>query len=143
MVDTEVIETCWDKAEWAYELLEPGIWRSTFATEREEDFDIYVMLGVDGVHFAVSPLVHGSDATARAAYHATLLAANQRVRLARFAVDADGDTNLLADIPAKGFDCVAFEHTLEILVGYTDELAHELHRLAHEPGYHSPKLAVG
>src|SRR5690606_9124279 len=136
-------EACWAAAEWAYEEVEPGIWRSTFATEREDDFDLYVMLGDGWVHFAVSPFVHGSDPAARAAYHAALLAVNQHVRLARFAVDADGDANLLVDLPTDGFDCAAFVRTLELLVGYTEALAYELYRVAHEPGYHSPKLPTG
>lgn len=141
MIDAALIERCWEKAEWAYESPEPGIWRSTFATEREVDFDVYVMLGDGWVHFAVSPLVHGGDAAARVAYHAALLAANQRLRMARFAIDADGDTNLLADVPVDSFDCAVFERALELLVEYTNELAHELHRLAHEPNYRSPKLS--
>ena len=36
---------------------EQGIWRSTFALESEEDFDLYVLAAEDWVHFAVSPLL--------------------------------------------------------------------------------------
>ena len=52
---------------WSCEILEPGVWRASFATEREEEFDLYVLVAEDWVHFAVSPLVPRPAAARRAA----------------------------------------------------------------------------
>jgi hypothetical protein len=64
---------------WAAEEVEPDIWRSTFTTENEEDFDLYVMLAEEWIHFAVSPLVHIGEAEKQPRLIAALLRLNQRM----------------------------------------------------------------
>jgi hypothetical protein len=68
---------------------------------------------------------------------------NQQMRLVHFAVDEEGDVNLLVELPRQGFAFPQFASALETLTGYTDALAYELRRTAHEPGYHSPLLPGG
>jgi hypothetical protein len=85
-------------------VVEPGIWRTTFAVTSEEEFDLYVVLTEDWLHFAVSPLLVTRDWRRRRACHCTLLKLNQELRMARFALDADGDVNLLADLPLSSAD---------------------------------------
>ena len=62
-----------------------------------------------------------------------VLRANQQLRLARLALDADGDINLLADLPAAHASAALFAQTLELLAGYTNILAPQLHEAASEP----------
>ena len=127
---------------WAVEKPEPGIWRGSFATHRDDEFDLYVMVGEEWVHFAVSPLVAQPDPACQGRLFAALLRLNQQMRLVYFAVDEEGDVNLLAELPRRGFSYAHFEAALDALTGYTDTLAHELQRTAHEPEYHSPRLPI-
>jgi hypothetical protein len=125
---------------WAVEMPDEGIWRGSFAIERDEEFDLYVMANDEWVHFAVSPLVAAPDPACLGRLYAVLLRLNQQMRLVYFAVDEDGDVNLLAELPRPGFGYVHFASVLDALTAYTDALAYELQRTAHEPGYHSPVL---
>ncbi len=95
------IAACFERYEWTAERIEAGIWRTTFAVESEEDFDLYVMVSEDWVHFAVSPFVAAAPPGSEARVYAILLRLNQELRLARFALDGDGDINLLVDLPAS------------------------------------------
>lgn len=136
-----IIAAYFQRGGWAAEELEPGVWRTTFATENEEDFDLYVLLAEDWVHFAVSPLLPVTGDRDPARLHAALLRLNQELRLARFAVDGDGDVNLLADLPLERISYAVFNAALELLVHYTNRLAGELRRTLADPHYHSPLLA--
>jgi hypothetical protein len=124
--------------DWACEQVDVAIWRSTFTTEREQEFDLYVMLGEEWVHFAVSPLVIAPLPATRERVYGGLLRLNQRLRLAHFAIDDAGDINLLAELPRRGFTFPHFATAMDALVAYTAALAHDLTRLASEPGFHSP-----
>jgi hypothetical protein len=132
------IPSYFDRYGWAYEEIEPGVWRSTFASEAEEDFDLYVLVADEWVHFAVSPLLPHMPDTDMSRLHTTLLHLNQELRLARFGVDDDGDVNLLAELPLARISFATFGQTLELLVYYAGQLAPELRRVAGEPHYHSP-----
>jgi hypothetical protein len=124
---------------WTAEEVEEGIWRSTFWTEREDAYDVYVMEGDEWLHFAVSPLVSRPAPACQGRLFATLLRLNQQMRLVRFAVDDEGDVNLLADTPRRSLAFPQFAGVLDALTAYTEHLAHELHRLGTEPDYHSPR----
>lgn len=127
---------------WEAEEPESGICRAVFATEREEDYDLYVMVGEEWVHFAVSPLVRPAPGVDGARLADVALRLNQQMRLVRLALDDAGDLNLLADVPVSDCDEVTFALVVDLLVQYTDALAYELRRIAHEPGYHSAKLGM-
>ncbi len=129
-------------AEWECEEPEPGIWRATFATEREEDYDLYVMASEEWVHFAVSPLVRVAPGADTARLALALARTNQRLRLARLAIDDEGDVNLLADWPRARMTEEDFVRLVDTLAQTTDALAYELRRIAHEPGYYSAKLGT-
>ncbi|MEZ4832805.1 MAG: hypothetical protein R2873_12580 [Caldilineaceae bacterium] len=58
----------------------------------------------------------------------------------RFAVDEDGDVNLLADLPQTDVDFASFAAVLDTMVYYTEELAHEVARTATQLGYRSAKF---
>lgn len=135
------ISSYFERYGWACEEIEPDVWRSTFASEREEDFDLYVLVAEDWVHFAVSPFLPPFEQEAqvtRDRLYVTLLRLNQEMRLVRFAMDADGDVNLLADLPLARISYGTFAQALDVLVYYAGRLAHDLRRIAVEPGYHSP-----
>ena len=132
------ISSYFEQYGWASEEMEPGVWRSTFASEHEEDFDLYVLVAEDWVHFAVSPLLPPLPHGATDRLYATLLRLNQEVRLVRFAVDADGDVNLLADLPLARISFATFAQTVDLLVYYAGQLAIDLRRVATEADFHLP-----
>jgi hypothetical protein len=127
-----------ERYEWSYAQVDDAIWQSSFATDRDEDFDLYVAQREDWIHFAVSPLTPRPLEECQEALHTALLQLNVSIRLVRFGVDDEGDVVLLADLPIAVVDYAAFAVTLDTLVYYTQQLAHELTRTATQVGYHSP-----
>ena len=115
---------------WACEQVDDQIWRSTFATEHEVEFDLYVMVGEQWVHFAVSPFLPRLQPAQQVQLDNRLLRFNQEMRGVHFAVDEDGDVNLLAELSRHGFSYAQFELTVNALVAYTEQLAHTLQRRA-------------
>lgn len=135
------IGTLFAENDWAAESVEPGIWRTTFAVESEEEFDLYVVLTDDWLHFAVSPFVATGGLAASARLPRALLQLNQELRMARFALDAADDVNLLADLPLSSADTPRFGQVLDLLVFYADRLAADLRRMAADPNFHSALIA--
>jgi hypothetical protein len=129
-----------EQYEWAAEEIEPGVWRSTFTTEGEEDFDLYVMVVDEWLHFAVSPLVHVGETEAHARLITSLLRLNQQMRLVRLGLDDEGDLNLVADAPRARFDFGDFALILDLLTEYASALARELQRSVDDVNYYSPLL---
>jgi hypothetical protein len=127
---------------WAVEQVDDTTWRSNFVTASAEEFDLYVMVGEEWVHFAVSPFLPPALPECRTRVQETLLRLNQQMRLVYFGIDDDGDVNLLAELPQAGFSFRQFALALDAMALYTERLAYELARLATEPGYHSPLLPV-
>lgn len=132
------IPAFFERYEWSCEEVEPGIWRAGFADEREEEYDLFVAETDDWLHFAVSPLTPRPVADCSASLHETLLRLNGGLRLARLALDDDGDVALLADLPRSELVYAHFAAALDALTGYTRQLAGELTRTATRPGYRSP-----
>ena len=120
-------------AGWPAEELEPGVWHSTFADATGAPYHLYVLAADDWLHLAVSPLLPGVGDGQPAQLYAALLRANQELRLVRLALDADGDINLLADLPAAHASAALFAQTLELLAEYTNTLAPQLRVAAAEP----------
>ena len=135
------IGVLFDQNDWGCEVVEADVWRTTFAIASEEEFDLYVLLAEDWLHFAVSPLLTTGALTNPARFQRTLLKLNQELRMARFALDADGDVNLLADLPLDLVDAARFGQMLDLLVFYADRLAADLRRVAADPHFHSPLFA--
>ncbi len=127
------IPALFDRYEWGYETVEAGIWRSSFADEQDEEFDLYVAAGEDWLHFAVTPLTPVPAPECREKLTSLLLRLNQTVRLVRFAIDGDGDVTLLADLPMAGLSFTLFAATLDALIHYTRELGSMLARTATDP----------
>ena len=132
------ISNLFDRAGWAYTMPEVGLWQSSFFTEREEEYDLYVMAVEDWVHFAVTPFLPPIPVAQAPRIHAALLKLNQQMRSVRFGLDGDGDVTLLADIAARQLDSTAFTEILDAFVFYTDQVAGELWRMATDPTYFSP-----
>lgn len=132
------IASYFERYGWPSEEMEPGVWHSTFASERAEEFDLYVLVAEDWVHFAVSPLLPPIPQAATDRLYATLLRLNQDVRLVRLAVDADGDVNLLADLPLARISFATFAQALDLLVFYADQVAGDLRFVATGPDFHPP-----
>lgn len=121
-----------EQAGWPAEEIEQGIWSCTFADEAGATHDLYVLAADEWVHLAVSPLLRIEHPPAHLL--AALLRLNQDLRLARLALDEDGDINLLADllahVLATHLGPSLFGETLELLAYYTDRLAPQLRELA-------------
>ncbi len=122
---------------WPCEEVEPGVWHSSFTGERGERYDLYVLAAEDWVHFAVSPLLPGNPAGEAERLSTALLQLNQNLRLARLALDADGDLNLLTDLPLAHLNSALFGLTLDLLAYYTAKLAPELRLLLADPQHQS------
>jgi hypothetical protein len=138
---------------WACVAVEDQLWRATFATENEEEFDLYVVLGAaqqgaigssneneeasQWVHFIVSPVTPRPLRACRERLYGVLLRLNQQLPLAHFGVDEAGDVSLLAALPARGFNYHHFATTLDVLVQVIHWSARDLRRLASEVNYYS------
>lgn len=134
------IGNLFDRVGWSYTAPEAGLWQSSFFTEREEEYDLYVMVVEDWVHFAVTPFLPPLPSAQTGHIYAVLLKLNQQMRGARFALDGDGDVTLIADMALRHLDAAAFVEMLETLTFYTERLAEELWRMATNPGYQSPLM---
>ena len=135
MVD---IAACFRHYGWTCDEVDPGVWRSAFAVEtgREtgEVYDLYVLAADDWVQLAVSPLYTPSLRAVPERMLSFLLHTNQDLRLARLALDADGDVNLLVDLPAQHINAEMFGQVLELLAYYTSELGPQLRSIDGTPG---------
>mgnify|MGYP000920239474 FL=1 len=123
---------------WGTSEVEAGVYRATFAIETDEEFDLFVFVEDDWVHFAVSPLLTAARDAGLDALQPVLLKLNQSMTAARFALDSDGDINLLADLPVAGATYAAFAQLLDLLTDYAGRLVGELRRAGANPGYQSP-----
>lgn len=119
---------------WPHEALEPGVWHSAFVGEDGQEHHLYVFAAEDWVQFAVSPLVAaGPHGNASGGLYAALLRLNQDLRLARLALDGDGDINLLAELPAESVTAATFGQVLEVLAFYAGELGPSLRQFLADP----------
>jgi hypothetical protein len=139
-MDSIAIAEFFEQYEWVAEEVEADVWRSTFTTESEEDFDLYVMVAEEWIHFAVSPMVRLGEAEARPRLIGALLRLNQRMRLVRLGLDDEGDLNLVADAPRERFEFGDFALILDLLTEYTSALAYEVQRSVTDDNYFSPLL---
>ncbi len=123
---------------WTCDEVDPGVWHSAFAVEtgREtgEVYDLYVLAADDWVQLAVSPLYTPSFRAVPERILSFLLHTNQDLRLARLALDADGDVNLLVDVPAQHINAEMFGQVLELLAYYASELGPQLRSIDGGPG---------
>jgi hypothetical protein len=101
------------------------------------------MPGEEWVHFAVSPFIARPEPACRPRLYEALVRLNQQMHLAHFAVDDDGDVNLLAEMLRRGFAFHHFAAALDALVGYTGALAADLARVATDPNFFSPRIPFG
>ena len=120
-----------EQANWPAAEVEPDVWHCAFTGPSGAAYHLYVLAADDWLHFAVSPLLHAAELAqienaGSGPLPPALLRANQALRLARLALDDDGDINLLADLPAAHTNAAFFTETLELLAGYADELASPL-----------------
>ncbi|MBI1296992.1 hypothetical protein GC175_18725 [bacterium] len=134
------ISTFFEKHEWTSQQVDTNVWLSSFATEREEDFDLYVAAADDWLHFAISPFAPRPRPECTPVLYKALLGLNQQMRLVRFTIDEDGDVNLLADLPQTDISYAGFAAVLDTMVYYTEQLAHEVARTATQLGYRSAKF---
>jgi hypothetical protein len=123
---------------WTCEEIDPGVWHSSFAVEAGGDsqsiYDLYVLAADDWVQVAVSPLYAASYTAMPERLLSFLLHTNQDLRLARLALDADGDVNLLVDVPAQHINAELFGQVLELLAYYAGELGPQLRSIDGAPG---------
>jgi hypothetical protein len=127
MVD---IAACFRHYGWTCEEVDPEVWHSTFTVETGGEpgdvYELYVLAADDWVQLAVSPLYATSFVAVPERLLAFLLHTNQDLRLARLALDAEGDVNLLVDLPAQHINAEMFGQVLELLAYYASELGPQL-----------------
>ena len=123
---------------WTCEEVDPGVWHSSFAVETVGDprtiYDLYVLAADDWVQVAISPLYAAAYTAMPQRLLSFLLHTNQDLRLARLALDADGDVNLLIDVPAQHINAELFGQVLELLAYYASELGPQLRGIDGAPG---------
>lgn len=129
------IPALFDRYEISFETVEEGVWRSSFADEEDEEYDLYVAAGEEWLHFAISPFTPSPAPECRRRLEETLLGLNQSVRLVRFAVDGDGDVALLADLPSASLSYSLFEATVDALIQTARTLGSGLARAATDPSF--------
>ena len=134
------IPTYFRRYAWGCEQIDATLWRASFYTEREDEFDLYVMVDGEWAHFAVSPFTPRPAPDCATRLYEALLQLNLQMRLVTFALDDEGDVNLTAELPTRNFSYPIFELTVDALVAYTNALAYDLARLATEPDFHSPVI---
>ena len=122
---------------WTCEEVDPGVWHSTFAVETGDPgggiYELYVLAADDWVQVAISPLITARLTSTPEHLYSFLLHANQDLRLARLALDADGDVNLLVDLPAPHVTPELFGQVLELMAYYAGELTPQLYGVAGDP----------
>ena len=89
---------------------------------------------------AVTPLARVDAPEMACRLLGSLLRLNQQMRLVRIALDDERDVNLVADLPRAGLAFDDFANALDLLVGYTNALAHEIRRTLDDEQYYSPVL---
>ena len=125
---------------WVGEQLEENLWRSSFTVDDELEFDLYVMLGEELIHFAVSPFVAAPRPECRQRLYEGLLRLNQQMQLVYFALDEEGDVNLIATLVRRGCSYPLFAATMDRLVEYTEGLAADARRLGSDSHFFSPLI---
>ncbi len=136
------IPTYFKRYAWTCQQVDAQIWFSTFSSEFEDEFDLYVSLGDEWMHFAVSPFLPRPELSQQARIYEVLLHLNQQMRLVHFAVDGDGDINLLAELPIHGFVYAHFAAAIDALVYYTQTLARDLGLMILDPNLRSPLISM-
>jgi hypothetical protein len=134
------IPSYFDRYGWAFEILDLQTWRASFFGDQGEEFDLYVMLSDEWVHFAVSPFLPDIQDLCRPRLYEAMLRVNQEARLVYFALDEDGDANLLVELARHRFAYRHFELALNALTEAARYLSVEMRRLASEPDYRSSML---
>jgi hypothetical protein len=105
--------------------------------EREQDFVLFVLPIEDGfgdryVRFTIVPYIEQpSDGYANNLYH-TIAQINHDLPQLKFAVDDDGDLELIFDVPQENLDDAQFGRALQILADYAS--AYYIDLLARVPG---------
>ncbi len=140
MMQEVMVDRYFERFEWACEEVDTGVWRASFTTDADEEFDLFVMVGEAWVHFAVTPLARVGAPEMACRLMGALLRLNQQMRLVRVAIDEDRDINLVADLPREGFGYAGFALALDLLVKYTGALAGEIRRTLDDERYFSPLL---
>ena len=129
------IQSYFDRCELTCEAVGQEIWHSAFATESDEQYDLFVMISDEWVHFGVSPFVSRPDASSLLRVYTSLLRLNQEMRFASFAVDSDGDINLICEWPRADFAFAQFARAVDLMTGYTQLLASDVRRLLTDPDF--------
>jgi hypothetical protein len=140
MNDRIDISRYFERYGWHADEVESGAWRATFAAAGDVEFDLYVVLTDEWVHLAVSPFMPAPGPDARDRLLHILMQLNQGLQLVRFAVDADGDVNLVADLSRHRLAFAHFAGALDIMTDVTNRLSPDLLRTARDPSYRAPRL---
>lgn len=132
-VSPQQVEGFFHQYGWAFETLEPGLWRTGFRGEHDAHV-IVVRLTEHWIYMAISPFVDPPETPeCRAHCYEAMLQFNREMNLAKFVLDEDNDLTLTVELPMNALTYVVFAEGLTALAYYADDLYPELATLASEP----------
>ena len=133
VVSPERVEKYFAQYGWAFETVEPGLWRTGF--RGASDFHVIVLRLTDHwMYMSISPFVDPPEAAeCRAQCYEAMLQYNREMNLAKFVLDEDNDVTLTVELPIEALSYTVFSEGLTALAYYADDLYPELNALATDP----------
>jgi hypothetical protein len=129
-VSDEELAQYFEKYGWRFEQRRHDLLRTGFFGQ-SGSFEVWVRLTEHWVFFIINPYVTRTESQVFDADMLRLiLESNQRINLAKFGLDDEGDVVLSVDMPVTGFNYQRFEDALTALSHYADMFHHEFAAVA-------------
>jgi len=133
-ITAETIASYLEQYGWSYERVDDTHFATGFRSQAGEAFSVYVTLALNWVFFVISPFVGSpkDDRCERELYR-HLLRLCQRMNMAKFAVDSNGDVLLAVELSREHLDYSEFADALNALSVYADQAFVTVQALATDP----------
>ncbi len=118
-VSSEEIVEYFGRYGWKYEARRPDLLRTGFVGD-SGTFEVWVRLTEHWVFFIVNPYVLRTDKSPNKDLLRMILEVNQKINLAKFGMDDEGDVVLSVDMPQTAFSYERFEDAMTALSHYAD-----------------------
>jgi hypothetical protein len=133
-ITAETIASYLEQYGWSCERVDDAHFATGFRSQAGDSFPVYVTLGLSWVFFAISPFVQApKDARCEGGLYRHLLRLSQRMNMAKFGVDSDGDVILAVELPREHLDYGEFADALNALSVYADQVFATVQALASDP----------
>jgi len=138
-ITAETIASYLEQYGWSYERMDDTHFATGFRSQAGESFSLYVTLALNWVFFAITPFVRAPrDARCERGLYRHLLRLCQRLNMAKFAVDTDGDIVLAVELSREHLDYSEFADALDALSVCADQAFTTVQALATDPTAVSP-----